>query len=284
MPEDKLIRPVTAIPEPYRPAITIREIEPEENAAPLSHYLWILRRHRWKLLGLIATSVLVTLLVSFRITPIYASTSTIDVDRQMPTGVIGQDAMRSTTNDADQFLATQIKLIQSDSVLRPIDRKYHLRELEKDFLDARASAPPNPTTPRWCSAPGSLPPAQHLPAADQLPLHRTAARRRRGQRHRPILPGTHLQYPLPFRRRPFQLHGAPARRAEGQDGALSAALVQFERELNVINPEEKTSILSARLLQLNTEYTKAQAERVAKEALMAASRTDPWRRAGLGPG
>ena len=46
----------------------------------------------------------------------------------------------------------------------------------------------------------------------------------------------------------------------------SAALAQFERELNVINPEEKTSILSARLLQLNTEYTKAQADRVRKEA------------------
>ena len=47
----------------------------------------------------------------------------------------------------------------------------------------------------------------------------------------------------------------------------SAALVQFERELNVINPEEKTSIISARLLQLNTEYTNAQAERVRKEAM-----------------
>ena len=46
----------------------------------------------------------------------------------------------------------------------------------------------------------------------------------------------------------------------------SAALAQFERELNVINPEEKTSILSARLLQLNTDYTNAQTDRVRKEA------------------
>jgi len=36
--------------------------------------------------------------------------------------------------------------------------------------------------------------------------------------------------------------------------------------LNVINPEEKTSILSARLLQLNTEYTNAETDRVRKEA------------------
>src|SRR5258708_7906657 len=46
----------------------------------------------------------------------------------------------------------------------------------------------------------------------------------------------------------------------------SSALLQFERELNVISPEEKTSILSARLLQLNTEYTNSQSDRVRKEA------------------
>ena len=44
------------------------------------------------------------------------------------------------------------------------------------------------------------------------------------------------------------------------------ALAQFEKDLDVINPEEKTNILSARLLQLNTEYTTAQADRVSKEA------------------
>jgi polysaccharide biosynthesis transport protein len=45
-----------------------------------------------------------------------------------------------------------------------------------------------------------------------------------------------------------------------------AALVQFEQELNVISPEEKTSILSARLLQLNAEYTTAQSDRIRKQS------------------
>ena len=44
------------------------------------------------------------------------------------------------------------------------------------------------------------------------------------------------------------------------------AVAAFERELNVINPEERTNILSSRLLQLNTEYTNAQAERLKEEA------------------
>src|ERR1051326_47423 len=46
----------------------------------------------------------------------------------------------------------------------------------------------------------------------------------------------------------------------------SEALARFERELNLINPEEKTSILTARLLELNSEDTKAQADRVRKGA------------------
>jgi capsular exopolysaccharide synthesis family protein len=46
----------------------------------------------------------------------------------------------------------------------------------------------------------------------------------------------------------------------------SAALAQYEKDLSVINPEEKTSILSARLLQLNTEFTSAQGDRVRKQA------------------
>jgi polysaccharide biosynthesis transport protein len=46
----------------------------------------------------------------------------------------------------------------------------------------------------------------------------------------------------------------------------SSALALFERELNVINPEEKTSILSSRLLQLNTDYTKAQTDRITRES------------------
>src|SRR6202022_3092528 len=34
----------------------------------------------------------------------------------------------------------------------------------------------------------------------------------------------------------------------------AASLAQFQKEFSVIDPQQKTSILSARLLQLNTEY------------------------------
>src|SRR6266704_6074177 len=111
--------------------------EPEEPAVPLSHYLWIVKRHRCTILAFVAASVIATLIVSLRLTPIYESTAVIDIDRRMPTGILGQEATQSATNDADQFLATQIKLIQADAVLRPVAQKYKLRELENDDWDTR---------------------------------------------------------------------------------------------------------------------------------------------------
>src|SRR5579871_5748283 len=105
---------------------------PEQSAVPLAHYLWILRRHRWKILAFVLGTVVATLVISARLTPIYESTVTVDIDRQMPSAIIGQDAARSPLNDADQFLATQVKLIQSDSVLRPVAQRYHLLDLEQE--------------------------------------------------------------------------------------------------------------------------------------------------------
>src|ERR1019366_9786338 len=107
------------------------DTEPEPPAVSLSHYFWIVKRHRWKIAGFVLTSLICTYIVSKRLTPIYESTTTVDVDRRMPTGVVGQEANTVGANDSDQFLATQIRLIKSDAVLRPVVQQYHLRDLEK---------------------------------------------------------------------------------------------------------------------------------------------------------
>jgi len=96
--------------------------QPEEqeaagSAIPFAHYLWILRRHKWQLLAFVVIAVASTIVVSSRLTPYYESTATIDVDRMVPTGVIGQDATSSrvsSMNDSDLFLTTQTRLIMSD--------------------------------------------------------------------------------------------------------------------------------------------------------------------------
>src|SRR5580698_3895403 len=253
---------VTQYPPPvYNPA----DQEPEEGKLPLSQYLWILKRYRWRIGGFIAASVIATTIISARLTPIYESTATVDVDRQTPSGIVGQDSARMALTDSDQYLATQIKLVQSDSVLRPVDQRFKLRELEHqpEATSALARAGDTPVTLNRLKV--SRPPNTYLILisyrSDDPQLAADAAN---------AIAQSYLEHTYNIR---IRSSASLATFMEKQIDELRAkmerssqALVGFERELNVINPEEKTNILSARLLQLNTEYTNAEGERLKKEA------------------
>jgi len=251
-------------------AILDAEYEPQAAHVPLSHYLWILRRHGWKIAGFVAVVVLATLIVSLRLTPIYESTTTVDVDRQMPTGVLGPEAIQNATNDADQFLATQVKLIQSDSVLRPVVDKYRLRDVEKDALeeaiDKSATSIEAPVVLKHLKV--TRPPNTYLLLISYRSANRQLAADVANEIALSYLAHTYrIRYKATAGLSEFMERQLEELHAKMEKS--SAALVQFERELNVINPEEKTNITSARLLQLNTEYTNAQADRVKNEAAYA---------------
>ena len=89
-------RALSAPNQALQPSWSGYDVEPpEQSAVPLAHYLWILRRHRWKIIAFVLACVTATLIVSARLTPIYESTVTVDVDRQIPSAIIGQDAARA---------------------------------------------------------------------------------------------------------------------------------------------------------------------------------------------
>src|SRR5579883_1518875 len=259
-----------SLPETIRvPAAPLLDAASEAEPAhiPLAHYLWILRRHGWKIGGFVLAAMLATLLVSLRLTPVYESTVTIDIDRQMPTGVLGQEAIQNTTNDADQFLATQVKIIQSDSVLRPVVDKFHLREVETNALEEAVDK-----SPASMEAPVILknlrvtrPPNTYLLLVSYRSPNRQLAADVANEIALSYLQHTYkIRYKATEGLSDFMERQLEELKAQMEKSSL--ALATFERELNVINPEEKTNIISARLLQLNEEYTKAQADRVKKEA------------------
>ena len=239
----------------------------DESTVPLSQYLWALRRYRWRIIPAVVLSVIATVIISSRITPIYESTTTIDVDRRMPTGILGQEAAQASTNDADQFLATQVRLLQADSVLRPVAMRYNLRELENEDWDRKGlkhtEAEETPVLLKKLKV--VRPPNTYL----LLVSYRSRDKKLAAD----VANGIALSYLEHTYNIRYKAAAGLSQFMEKQQEELrakmersSAALVQFERELNVINPEEKTSILSSRLLQLNTEYTNAQSDRVRKEA------------------
>jgi len=266
-PEDLAGRNLPVPLETWRPSSPFPEVEPAPPSIPMSHYLWILRRNWWRILLFVGCSVAATLTISTRLVSIYESIATIDIDRQMPSAIIGQESTRTVVNDSDQFLATQAKLIQSDSVLRPVAQQYRLLNWEAEGSDTALSR-----TQDAEEAPVLLknlkvtrPPNTYLLLIGYRSTDpRLAANVANGIAH------SYLEHTYNIR---FKSSASLSAFMEKQLEELkakmersSAALAQFERELNVISPEEKTSILSARLLQLNSEYTNAQADRVRKEA------------------
>lgn len=260
-----------AIPEPVRTPISAPVLDAEYEAAaahvPLSHYLWILRRQGWKMLAFVALVVIATLIVSMRLTPIYESTTTIDIDRRLPTGVLGEESAQIANNDADRFLATQVKLIQSDSVLRPVVDQYRIREVEPDSLEEAID-----TSDESLEAPVILKPLRVTRPANTyiLQISYRSEHRQLAADITNAIAQSYLQHSYEIR---YKATAGLSKFMEKQLEELRAkmekssqALQRFERELNVINPEEKTSILTARLMELNKNYTEAQTDRVAKEA------------------
>jgi polysaccharide biosynthesis transport protein len=260
---------------------SMNEGEGESDGIPISHYLWVLRRHRWRMLAFVLGVTLAVLAISARITPVYEAAATIDVDRQTPAGVIGQDAVRSAVNDSDQFLATQTRLIQSDSVLRPVAQKFHLLDREGQTGDQPLvfgqSAPPGGTKPE--EAPVLLrnlrvsrPTNTYL-----LQINYRSTDPKLAADVANSVASSYLEHTYNLRIRASSNMSSYMEQQLGELRAKmersSQALVQFERELNVVNPEEKTSIMASRLLQLNTEYTNAQADRVRKQAARGSVRT-----------
>lgn len=248
------------------------ESDSEEPVVPLSHYLWILRRHKWRILAFVAACLAATVIISSRLTPIYEATATIDVDRQAPTGILGQEAARNSSDDADQFLATQVKTVQSDSVLRPVVQQYKLAVDEASKHSKMPAA-------RVANAPVTLPGLKVARPANTylLLISYRSPDADLAAKVANAVAQSYIQHTYDIR---FRASAGLSVYMEKQIEELkakmersSAALAQFEKDLSVINPDEKTSILTARLLQLNTEFTNAEADRVRKQAAYDAVNT-----------
>src|SRR5689334_8331573 len=92
-----------------------------------------IRRYTWTIAGVIAVALVGTYCVTSLLTPLYESTVTLKVERRSNNGYIGVQALLPPAGDSDQLMNTQLDLIQSDSVLRPVTEKFHLLDLEDQF-------------------------------------------------------------------------------------------------------------------------------------------------------
>lgn len=267
---------VDRVPRPIAAASTAPPtLEAETQPVSLSHYLWVLRRHVWRMLAFVLICLLGTYVVSSRLRPVYEATARVDVDRRAPAGVVGQEASQlSSPNDSDQFITTQMELIQSDGVLRPVAARFDLLRHENQLKNADSEK-----TKLILDAPVLLknlkitrPPNSYiLRISYRSPNPALAAAVANAVANSYLEQTYNLRIKSSLGLSTFMEKQIDELRAKMERSGQ--ALAKYERDLNVINPEEKTNILSARLLQLNTEYTNAQGDRVRKEAAFRAMKS-----------
>jgi succinoglycan biosynthesis transport protein ExoP len=246
----------------YYQAPQAAESESTASGIPFAHYRWMLNRHKWRLLLFVGIAVSATIMVSKRLTPFYSSTVTLDVDRAAPQGVIGQDAAasRAAFNDSELFLQTQIQLITSDEVVRPVVQKLNLTPSANGTNAAASEAP---VSLGMLSV--TRPPRTYLLKIEfRNPNPKLAADVANEVADSYIRHSYNMRLQDSTTQQRFMSHQLEELQAKMEQS--SAALMQFEKELDVINPEDKSNILSARLLQLNTEWTNSQTALIKKKA------------------
>jgi capsular exopolysaccharide synthesis family protein len=255
---------------PFSPRMFLPALEsgPQLNGPSLSQYLWVVKRHRWKLIGFVIFSVIATVIVSKRLTPLYESTAVIDIDRQTPAAVLGNESTAAVNSaDVENYLTTQEQIVQSDAVLRPVVEKYHLmtpalRKLAKDPL----------LTSRLKDAPIEL----HGLKVSR-PLHTflllISYRSPDPQLSADVvneIARSYIRHTYDIRyQAASQMTGYMEKQLEELKAKMersAGALANLEKDLDVINPEEKTNVFSARLLHLDNDLTAAEVDRAGKEA------------------
>src|SRR5215472_3711275 len=162
-------------------------------------------------------------------------------------------------NDSDLFLSTQVKLIQSDSVLRPVVEK--LKIPQRGRPDGPVALPGLSVTR----------PARTylLLISYRSPDPRFAADVANSVAESYKNHSYEIRYDAVRDQALFMRKSLDDLQAKMERS--SAALAAMQKELNIVNPDEKTNITSARLLQLNTEYTSAQADLIKKEVAAKAA-------------
>ena len=202
-------------------------------------------------------------IVSARLTPVYESMATVYVDRQEAKNIVGRDSESTavTSFDAEQFIATQMKMIQSDSVVRPVAQRYGLLEREQQLTDDKE------TNAKALDAPIELKKLR-VSRPPNTYLLQIAYRSTDSQLAADVANGiaaSYIDHTYNIRTRSsvslsrYMERQIEELRAKMEDS--QARLAQLERELNVVDSaEDKTNTLSRRLIDLNSDYAKAQTE------------------------
>jgi polysaccharide biosynthesis transport protein len=257
------------IPVPVAPPLT--DMSPLDGRASLDQFTKVISRQRPKLLAFVGFAMLAAVLIQLLAPKLYEGAALVKVERHSAGGVVGQEASQvSSVDDMDQIITTQIEMAQSDPVLRPVVERYNLLPDKKQVHGATSEQmqqnPPAPIELKGLKV--TRPPNSYLV--------RIAYRDHDPQRAADVanaVAQSLTEHANDTGKSSFEkitaLVAQDMSELRAKMEASERQLAEYEKELNMVDPEQRVSILTSRLAQINTEFTTAQAERIRREAIQA---------------
>ncbi len=248
-------------PSPLAYRASLQPKPDSEPVVPLDHYVWLLTRHWWKIAIAVFVCTAITAFFCFSVTPIYEATATIAIDRQMPSTAIGPDSPADNGN-VDELLNTEVRIIESDPVLRPVAEQYHLLPPINAHATHSLQQLDAPVTLRGLSV-------ARIPNSLIINISYRSTDRNQAASVANAIANSYITHGMEMRARAAMGSSAFMEKQiselkQNMDDSAHA-LAGYERDLGLVNPDEKISILTARILQLNAQYIDAQNDRVRKE-------------------
>ncbi len=103
----------------------------------LLEYWRIFYKRRWLILSIVVTSVVLALLVTMMMTPLYTATVRIQIDREPPKVLEGGNVVPTEVGSNFDYLKTEYELLQSRAIAERVTSSLRLAENE-DFLKPRS--------------------------------------------------------------------------------------------------------------------------------------------------
>jgi succinoglycan biosynthesis transport protein ExoP len=245
--------------------------DPAEFQRPLTFYAEIVRRH-WEMIAVLSVGLTALVALGCALAPaINVGSALIAIDRQAVPETVGSDHLMTTGDD--QFMATQQSLLQADTILRPVAERYNLLEREHQLQRYWFWRYSREKEAAIRSAPIAL---RHLkvernPNTYLLTITYKDTNPRIAADVANAIADSYLREIFETRTKEAgRLTSSMERQLIDLKQKMESthnALMVYQRDLGTADPEQKTSVLVARLQALNTENSVAQADRIAKEAV-----------------
>jgi polysaccharide biosynthesis transport protein len=109
--------------EPY-------QIADAEEGPDLRAYWGIIKKRRWTILSILAITFTVVLIVTVREKPIYRAEALLEIERENPNIPTVQELFQ-LEDVSDNYLETQYKILQSDTLARRVIDQLHLSQVKE---------------------------------------------------------------------------------------------------------------------------------------------------------